>query len=200
MIIYTPLDIPKIEPNDWDEWWNVWNNYASPVQKTRANHNYFHKSPPWKGFDLYRKNDVFKKLHIYEAPLAPQVPVVLDLIEQVTKYCVFNPLLIRIAENLVPILPHSDYKTSCKYDFRSILWNTYPTPVWKFDYKNETRDMILPEDTNSFYYLDHPVKHSTIYNALYSKGLLQVYGSLKSTTAELLNKSTFKYKDVAWVV
>jgi hypothetical protein len=200
MIIYTPLDIPKIEPNNWDEWWDVWNNHARPMVKVRHNHNYFHEIPALRGFDLYRKHDMFKKLHAYQAPLAPQVPVVIDLIEQVKKYCVFEPLLIRVAENLIPTSPHSDYSVSGKYEFRSILWNTYTTPVWKFTYENETRDMILPHDTNSFYYLDYPVKHSTIYDGQYSKGLVKVYGTLKSTTSDLISKSTAKYKDLAWII
>lgn len=200
MIIYTPLDIPKLEPINWDQWWDVWNQHATPIVKTRHNHNYSHESPPWRGFDLYRKHDIFKNLHVYEAPLVPQVPVVIDLIKQIKNYCIFEPLLIRVAENLVPVLPHYDYDHNGRYEFRSILWNTYPTPIWQLNYENETREMILPNDTNSFYYLDKPVKHSAIYNPLYSKGLIKVYGKRKTTADELITKSISKYKDFVWIV
>lgn len=200
MIIYTPLDIPKIEPNNWDEWWDVWNNHAGPVTKTKNNHNYFHKVPPWKGFDLYIVDDAFKKFYSYEARLAPQVPVVLDLVKQIKEHCIFNPTIIRVVENYTHTEPHSDFPTPNIYEFRSVLWNTYPDTMWKFHYNNETRDMILPNDSNSFYYADYPVQHSTSYDPKYSKGLVIVYGPVKPTATNLLDKSIDKYKDIAWVI
>lgn len=199
-LIYTPLDIPKIVPNNWDEWWEVWNNYSTSVTKTKQNHNPFNQSKLWKGFDLYRQNDVFKKYTLYETELAPQVSVILDLVEQVKKYCIFEPALIRVMENLITIPPHSDYKMPGHYEFRSILWNTYKTPIWQFTHDHETRDMHIPNDTNSFYYLDHPVQHASIYDSNYSKGLIVVYGPLVKNTTEIIDRSIKKYKDIAWIV
>jgi hypothetical protein len=202
MIIYTPLDIPKIEPNNWDEWWEVWNTYSAPLTKTRQNHNQIDHigKTTWKGFDVYRVHDLLKNLHAYQAPLVPTSPVILDLIEQVKKHCILTPTLIRVIENVIPVDPHSDLSYPNKYEFRSVLWNTYKTPIWNFTYENEVRDMILPEDTNSFYYLDYPVKHASVYNPSYSKGLLLVYGTQKNDTTKIVNRSVEKYKEVVWVV
>lgn len=195
MIIYTPLDIPKIEPNNWDEWWDVWNNHAGATVRTKPTHNTV-SGIPWKGLDIYKTFDV----HSYNAPMAPQTPVVLDLVEQVKKYCTIKPILIRVIENLIPIEPHTDTLRENNYQFRSVLWNTYKSPIWKFTYKNEVKDMILPSDTNSFYYLDHPVTHSCIYDPSYSKGLLLVFGPPVVNVNEIVNRSVEKYKDVAWIV
>lgn len=198
MIIYTPLDIPKIEPNNWDEWWEVWAT-AEEVFKHRNTHNNFNKDALWKGLDLYRRTDNFKKYHAYQAPLAPNVPVVQDLVEQIHEHCIFSPLLIRVIENIVPVLPHSDYPFTGKYEFRAMMWDTYKTPTWTFNYNGEDRKLVLPNDTNSFWYLDNPVTHASIYDPKYSKGLLQVYGTPKSNASELLDRSINKYKDIAWV-
>ena len=200
MIIYTPLDIPRLQPNNWDEWWEVWNSHAEPMVKTRKNHNDYNIKVPWKGFDVYRVQDSLKHLHAYEAPLAPECPIILDLIEQVKRHCILRPALIRVIENIAPVNPHYDLPYPNKYEFRSVLWNTYQTPIWNFTYNNETRDMIMPEDTNSFYYLDNPVKHASIHNPSFSKGLLLVYGSPIATINEIVNRSVEKYKEVAWVV
>ena len=200
MIIYTPLDIPKIEPNNWEEWWEVWNKHAMPMTKTRKNHNHSVIKTPWRGFDLYRIHDSLRHLHAYEAPLVPEYPVILNLIEQVKEHCILEPALIKVIENVIPVDPHYDLTYTDKYEFRTILWNTYKTPIWNFTYKNEIRDMIIPEDTNSFYYLDNPVKHSSIYNPSFSKGLLLVYGKPINNINEIVNRSVEKYKNVAWVV
>jgi len=199
MIIYTPLDIPKIEPNNWDEWWDVWNEHAAPIIKRKRTPNHADYTL-WKGFDLYKTPALLNKPHAYDAVMAPEVPVILDLIEQVKNHAIFTPVLIRVIENIIPVLPHYDNIIPNSYQFRSVLWNTYKTPIWNFTYENETRNMILPEDTNSFYYLDYPVKHESIHDPLYSKGLLLVYGKLKIETNELVERSINKYKDIAWVV
>jgi hypothetical protein len=78
-------------------------------------------------------------------------------------------------ENLVPIPYHSDH-TFAIYEFRSLLWNTYPEPVWQFRYQEEVFDMTLPQDTNSFLYLDHVSQHRARHHSLYTKGLLSVTG------------------------
>ena len=27
MIVYTPIDLPKIEPDNWDVFWDIWNGF-----------------------------------------------------------------------------------------------------------------------------------------------------------------------------
>jgi hypothetical protein len=60
--------------------------------------------------------------------------------------------------------------------------------------------MIMPEDTNSFYYLDNPVRHASVYDPACTKGLLLVYGKPKADIDDIVKRSIEKYKDIAWVV
>ena len=40
MILFTPLDIPKIQPNNWDEWWEFWNNEIRTIIADFKQHNF----------------------------------------------------------------------------------------------------------------------------------------------------------------
>jgi hypothetical protein len=110
-------------------------------------------------------------------------------------------MCIRVIENLMNVPFHSDHTTS-KQQLRSVLWSNYSDQIWNFKYKDEVRKSSIPNDTNSFYYLDNPLLHSAIYDPTKSKGLLVIYGhhSFDAKLSTLVAKSSEKYKDVAWII
>jgi hypothetical protein len=197
MILYTPIGIPKLQINDWTEWWDVWNNNTDFINKVSTNHNQTNRDS-LKGFDLYHDGDPIK-YSLYKAVMAPKCNVIDNLIEQIFEHVPLVPKLIRVMENTRVIGAHSDY-SSPRDEFRAVLWNTYDEPLWEFSYINEKRKLELPEDTNSFYYKDYPLTHSAIHNNDKTKGLLLVYGYLKENHNDLIQESAKKYKDFAWVI
>lgn len=196
MILYTPLSIPKLEVNNWDEWWSVW-NHAQFINKVATNHNSTTRDM-LKGFDIYNTGHT-RMYSLYDAVMAPKCKVVDNLLEQIFEYVPIIPKLIRVMENTGIVPAHSDYAKP-RDEFRSVLWNTYDEPIWEFTYNNEARTLELPNDTNSFYYKDYPLKHSAIHNSTKTKGLLLVYGTLKHNHTNIVQASAEKYKDYAWVV
>jgi hypothetical protein len=54
--ISTPIIFPKIIPNDWDEWDNVWNKYKKFSPKSQLSKN--SGSALWIGFDIYVKDGI----------------------------------------------------------------------------------------------------------------------------------------------
>ena len=191
MILVCPLDIPKIVPNDWDEWWSTWKG-ATVMYKATKNHN---ATPlKWLGLDLYKIHDYSTN---YRAPYAEQNPTVIDLCKQIKESVKFKITLIRVIENLEPVSPHSDNAKNTP-SIRTLLWNTYRQPVWKFTNESTSFELIMPNDTNSFYYLDGPIKHSAIHDPNYSKGILAVYGTPTNKFQTSLNNSYVKYHDYAW--
>jgi hypothetical protein len=191
MILVCPLDIPKIIPNDWDQWWSTWKQ-AEVMHKATKNHNAIPLK--WLGLDLYKIHDYSTN---YRAPYADQNPTVVDLCRQIKDSVKFKITLIRVIENLDPVGPHSD-NTRNTPSIRTFLWNTYQQPVWNFTNETTSYELRMPNDTNSFYYLDGPIKHSSIHNPNYSKGVLAIYGQPKDEFDTLLNTSYMKYCDYAW--
>ena len=197
MIIYTPLDIPKIEPNNWNEWWEVWNNNSQFINKVSSNHNTTVRDI-LKGFDIYNTGNT-RLYSLYDAVMAPKCKVIDNLLEQIFEIVPLEPKLIRVMENIGPVPAHSDY-ASPRDEFRAVLWNTYIDPIWEFSFYKEHRKLRLPNSTNSFYYKDYPLQHSAMYDNTKTKGLLLVYGPLKKNHPTLIKESATKYKDYAWIL
>ena len=197
MIIYTPLDIPKIEPNNWNEWWEVWNTNSQFINKVSSNHNTTVRDM-LKGFDIYNTGNT-RLYSLYDAVMAPKCKVIDNLLEQIFEIVPLEPKLIRVMENIGPVPAHSDY-ASPRDEFRAVLWNTYIDPIWEFSFYKEHRKLRLPNSTNSFYYKDYPLQHSAMYDNTKTKGLLLVYGPLKKNHPTLIKESATKYKDYAWIL
>lgn len=197
MILYTPINIPKLEINDWPAWWNIWNNHTAFINKIATNHNTTTRDL-LRGFDLFHEGNPIR-YSLYEAVMAPKCKVVDNLVEQIFEHVPIIPKLIRVMENTSVVGAHSDYSAP-RDEFRAILWNTYDEPLWEFSYGNERRKLTLPDDTNSFYYKDYPLTHSAIHDPSKTKGLLLVYGPLKDNHTELIQDSVSKYKDYAWTI
>ena len=196
MIIMTPLDIPKIEPNNWDEWWSVWNTYSGIAVKERANLN--NAEGLWKGMDL-ETHSPYKFPTVYSVPKAPATPVTDDIVNQIKNHIPIDPIVVRVIENLDVVPAHSDNGAPVN-EIRCMLWNTYQDPVWEFTYLGEKRKLILPESTNTFFYKDHPMKHGSIFKKEYTKGVMVVYGILKPALRDLVIDSANKFKDNCCIV
>jgi hypothetical protein len=196
MILMTPLAIPRIEPKDWDEWWNVWNKYSGLVTKDNENHN--NSVGSWRGMNLYT-NSVLKNKTIYSAPTAPRCPLTDDIVNQIRNSIPIVPVVVRVIENLDTVPAHSDHAEP-KDELRCMLWNTYTEPVWEFKYMGEQKALVLPDTTNSFYYKDYPMTHASKYIPGFSKGILIVYGIFKPEFTKFIENSSTTFKDYAWVV
>jgi hypothetical protein len=193
MIITTPLDLPLVQPNDWESWWNVWHGHKQLAVKTKKNHNTTQSN--WLGLDLYKKPGTVTN---YEAPLAPQEPVVVDLCEQVLSWPI-DITCIRVLENLEPIRLHSDHAFEY-HSIRSMLWSDYPEHTWYLEHNDTKRNIRMPAETNTFYYLDGPVKHASRFKQGHTKGLLVVFGKFRDSMIDLVQSSAIKYKDYAWII
>jgi hypothetical protein len=58
MIIFTPIDLPKLEPDSWEVFWNIWNTHADHLTKRKMNVDTsdaaIMSSNVWRGLDIYK--------------------------------------------------------------------------------------------------------------------------------------------------
>ena len=199
MIIATPLDIPKIEPDDWELFWKIWHKHSDILVKTFQN---VKNSPAkigtinvWRGIDVYKKN---KTNAAWQAPyydIKNDLPI---MYQQLEKLQIFFTLLarVRIMESLQDIVPHTDSNLNA-WNTRAIFYCTDPSPQWYFTRPNtEIRDvkfLKLPNETNWFAYNDKHCWHGSKYNSKNPKLIIQLWGFLNGLT--IIKNSIEKYRN-----
>lgn len=198
-VLFTPLSVPKIIPNDWEQWWDVWHNNTSNLTKTHKTHNSnYAVNDTWKGITLYKNSN---SIMTYDCPDLSDTPIAKNISEQVLDYIPCNIMCIRVIENLTSIDFHTDHPFP-KQQIRSVLWNTYESHIWNFKLHDEVRHFTLPDESNTFFYVDNPLQHSAVYDSSKSKGLLWIYGykQFDDNIKTLADTSAEKFKQQAWVI
>ena len=191
MIVSTPLDFPKLVPDDWDKWNAIWDEHAKPLTKKRPSPN--KAAGLHVGFDMFREGwfePVYDAPHVYMDKIYPSFMQQIMALP-VKIYCV------RAVMSLGDFRPHVD-NFSPSWIIRSLLQDTSPTPQWYYtDMKNENvKYQTLPEETNWWAYHDGIVKHGTTYNEDHKKILIQVFSKIDETQKFIDDQlASSKYKD-----
>mgnify|MGYP000843852331 CR=1 FL=1 len=196
MIIYTPLDLPKAEPDDWNVFWEIWNTYSGKLFKTMSNGTHSDavvgRSDVWQGLDIY-KNSNFNS---WQAPfynIKEQLP---KLYSTLILLPISNIRQIRLVSSKLQVDPHSDDMKDI-WVARAYFHYTAPEEQWFFtkpgDYYGERSYITRPVETNWFAYNDKYCWHATDYDGKYPKILLQIFADGLSTN--LIDSSIEKYKD-----
>lgn len=197
MIIFTPVDLPKIEPDDWPTFWSLWNQHSRYLEKVRMNHGHS-QTPPgvyhyWKGLDIYNNN---RSSMIWAAPCvdwSKQLPQLYQFIESINDFGIYA---VRLIQSQVNILPHSDHMED-RWCIRAFLHSTSPQSLWYFTRPGQQQGLRtyirMPEQTNWFMYNDLYSWHGSDYVIQHPKILLQIFST--QHPQELLQRSIHKYRD-----
>lgn len=202
-ILYTPLDIPKIEPNNWDEWWAVWKTCAETVIKVKNNHNDNRANDEantyWRGLELYRyteQSDVLDQM-VYRYARAPDVPVVRDIVKQITNAFPNNVCSIVVLENIREVPFHTDGGQTRPH-VRTLLWSSNTLVNWILLDDNVPWPARLPQETNTFAYLDNPMQHCALYYPTHTKGLIQIHLLDRDPVYQMMKDGADKFKGYTW--
>ena len=196
MIIYTPIDLPKIEPDNWDTFWDIWNRYSGNLTKAVSNgkHSGFvvGGSGVWQGLDIIKKSGVTA----WEAPFYDIKNELPKLHTSLINLPIPNLWRVRIISSMIPVSAHSDDNLD-KWSLRGLLHYPAKKSQWYFvepgNITGPRTYITLPEDTMWFAYNDKYCWHGTDYDPKNRKILVQLYYSGKID--ELLKNSIEKYKD-----
>jgi hypothetical protein len=214
-IRWLPLDIPKIEIPDIEEFKEIWKEQCHPILRVKPD-----AAEPWNkdehplgdlsswnvpqfnGLHLYSTNEIDIEFNTFVAKMYKgKVPLFERIVEQCFDYFPIQMMTdIFIWQSTMEILPHRDKGSywKCPDSFRVMLHdeNTKPT-LYVADIEHKDVHYIdLPKDTNSFCWSNGTQVHGSDYHGK-TKYLLVVAGVQHSKlTDRLLERSIEKYKDV----
>lgn len=186
-IVSTPLDLPHLEPDNWDRWWDIWNEFSRPLAKTGVSPN--SESGLHVGFDVFKIpqfNPVYKADYVDLKSLYP------DLYNQILSL----PVTIygaRFVSSRGDFSAHIDNKWH-SWSIRNMFYCPDAEPQWYYTDRegNNKKYLIMPETTNWWAYLDGAIKHGTHYKPEFPKIILQVFSDIPRS-AELSKRSFSKF-------
>jgi len=199
MIIATPLDIPRIEPDDWSVFWDVWNTHSGPLTKNFRNNGSevdVSTAPKvWNGLDLY---DKFPQGSAWQAPVIDAEHLFPKMFKTIFDLNLPSLYRVRLISSLMPVGAHSD-DSADRWSIRAFMHYPSTEQQWYFTKPNnrdgERTYLRMPNDTNWFTYNDKNTWHGTDYDSSKPKILLQLYSKYVVTDDDLIQRSFSKYKD-----
>lgn len=199
MIIATPLDLPKIEPDSWDTFWKIWNAHAGPVVKTKSTSSISKAKIGvdniWLGLDVYSNcNYNFKTSWDTSGyDISNDLPNMYLTIKNLPIQYLYK---VRIVHSLKNVAPHTDDNAD-RWTVRNLFYCSDPSPQLYFTKPNnsetEKKYLNLPLTTNWFAYNDKLCWHGSDYKLNHPKFLIQIYSF--DNFKDISKKSIEKYKD-----
>lgn len=195
MLIYTPVDLPKIEPDNWDIFWDIWNEHKDYLEKTKHNAKTslvsLGKNTVWTGLDIFKRKNIETAWQAPYYDIKDVLPNMYNFFESLDTFGIFR---IRLVQSNVNIISHTDDNID-KWHLRAYFHYTSKNQQWYFtkpnDSNGERKYINLPNETNWFMYNDKFCWHGTDFDVNNKKILLQVYAT--KTPHELLSNSVKKY-------
>jgi hypothetical protein len=184
-LVSAVLNIPRIEPDNWNIWWSWWAEHYSDVYKAKGNHNTGPGLNKWQGLDIYRTED-------YDADKDPYIAKYVDC-QHIFPNMFANlksiPLKIshiRAVQSTQQFTPHRDHNKPAT-SLRVMLYDNNPTDTFFYLLSNgKLKFQTFPKNSNTWIYYDHLVKHGTHYKVNHFKIILQIWGKWDTIGLEQL--------------
>jgi len=197
MIVATPLDLPRIEPDNWDTFWSIWERESKNAVKVKK--NLVHSLSPigqsnlWQGLDIYKNYNSVLAWDVPYYDIKKELPILHQRILTLPFKYIYR---VRILKSLDNIVPHTD-DNSDHWSVRALWHCNDSESQWYFTQPNpnatEKTFFHLPNDTNWFAYNDKHAWHGTVYRNAYPKFLMQIF--IAGDITPLINSSIDKYKE-----
>jgi hypothetical protein len=196
MIVYTPLDLPRLEPDNWDTFWNIWNTHSDFAIKKSMNLT-TSKTPlgsnrAWRGLDIFKKPTGRTSWECPYFDISSDLPVMHKSIDQLNIKTLYR---VRLLQSLIDIDAHTDDNTD-QWKIRGLLHYTDTKSQWYFTRPEgkERTYASLPSNVQWFGYNDKHAWHGTDYNPEHTKILIQLYFR-ESIDETVLQSNIETYKD-----
>lgn len=170
MIVSTPLPLPRLEPDDWEKWWNLWNKFSQPLEKVGKTPN--KEVGLHVGFDVYVTSKFKPSYQATFLDFSEHYPYLLEQIMSVPVE-IYGARFVMSRGNFPA---HIDNSITA-WQVRNMFYCQDPEQQWYYtDLENKNKIFLkLPADTNWWAYKDGAVKHGTIFKETYPKIILQLF-------------------------
>ena len=207
-LVWSVLDAPILQPNNWDLFWDMWNKHAgasyigkddpkgnrdSKFKKTGERTEFF------KGINIYAKNpDDLKDAH-WEVPFLDYKEIFPNLLDDISTSCpwIDQVLHVRLWNSSMNIPYHRDF-TAEAVAVRAMIYDENPKPVFKvFKPAAGVNYVKLPKETNWFVYNNSTCLHGSDKTEGVNKVILLIVHTCKDKAAmtEHLERSAAKYPE-----
>jgi len=189
------LDIPKIEPDDWDQWWSWWETNSKPLTKIYTSQNGAPGLNHWHGVQIYGEPEPNDPWDITTVDCTKEFPKMFENIFKIP----MDIQRIRAVTSKGMFTPHKDHPfpvMSCRIN----VFDNNPAPTFAYvnfnDKKRKMYNQQLPETSNTWIYPDQTQDHTTFYHPGHFKILFMLLGKWREDELNtLIDKSVDTYPD-----
>ena len=190
------LDIPKIEPDNWDDWWSWWDTHSKPLTKVYSSINGEPGLNHWHGVQIYGDDEVFDPWNITTVDCTKEFPKMFENIFKIP----MDIQRIRAVTSKGMFTPHKDHPfplLSCRINlFDDNPGSTFAYLNFTDGIKRKLYRQQLPETSNTWVYPDWLQDHTTFYHPGRFKILFMLLGQWRSDELnELIERSIEKYPE-----
>jgi hypothetical protein len=193
-ILYTPLDIPKLQFTNKDiivEQYNIHSNdIVRRIQPTDKSY--------WQGITCYKGPNFDPEMLLYPGSYVDMKNLLEDEIDILNSYLPLEVESISLWTNTQYVPSHVDkrmYNTSLDFRFRFII--SQEKKSFFIDYNGIKRHITLPDSSNIFCFNNQIMKHGATYEHDNFKILGVIRGKINNEKkfSELLEASIIKYNE-----
>lgn len=209
-ILATPLDLPRFEPDSWEDFWKIWNEDAARYIRLKPDSQGNNSAPGWNGlvWDFFRP-EVKDSLTMFITTVKDYSPLFPRWRASMESSFPFKINRILFLNNDREITPHRDGMVLTDHltyasAVRILLVDENPKPTFWFS-KEKSKEsrrfyMDLPPETNTFVYNNPRIYHSADYHGHRKILMMLILDHIdEQKWFELLLRSSKRWPERAWV-
>lgn len=185
------LDIPPIEPDDWNLWWQIWQSSSKFIEKET---NFNGKDSGWRGLEIYRSHNYTYDCYSPSITFIDLQTVFPRMFKQIFQLPI-KLNYVRALQSIRAFSPHKDTFGKNFISLRSIIYDENPNPTFYY-IENKKIYQRLPKTSNTWIAYDSRCLHGTDFNKNYKKIMFYLWGEWEQDKGEeLVKRSLELYKD-----
>lgn len=210
-ILGAPLDLPRFEPDNWDDFWNIWHTDATKFVRVTADaQGNNSREPGWKGLVWdFNRPDTKDAFTMFSTTVKDYSSVFPGWRRSMEEHFPFTIRRISFLSNYHAIGPHRDGQVLTDHlpyapAVRILLVDENSVPTfWLSKYRSQYASKFyidLPPETNSFVYHNMKTYHAADYHGRQKILMMLIFDQIdEQAWRKLLIRSYQKWPQKSWI-